>query len=385
MRLSGTPIVVAALAAVAGAAPSQSPWSLRTHPRGHVAYRAATPVQVDGKLTDPAWADTVWSSTFVDIEGPIKPQPTWPTRVKMLWDDAFFYVGAELVEPHIWATYTRHDSVIFHENDFEVFLDPEGDNREYYEFEINALGTYWDLRLPKPYRDGGKAVDGWEIPGLKAAVHLDGTINDPRDTDRSWSVELAFPWSVLKEYTQRPAPPRDGDQWRVNFSRVQWDIEPAGAGYRKLPKRPEHNWVWSPQFAIDMHRPEMWGYVQFSRHTSGVASFVPDVTWPARAWLYDVYYAQRAYRDTHKRYATTLADLNLAAPSDRNLSTGELISRSASEYTASITLTTADGRRVRWSVNQESAIFSAAISSMEGGASAPPAAGSKDPASSVKN
>ena len=348
--------------------PMQRP--LRPHPRGYVAFRAADAVQVDGRLTDPAWAQAPWSEPFIDIEGDIKPRPTWPTRVKMLWDAEFFYVGAELIEPHIWATYTKHDSVIFHENDFEVFLDADGDNREYYEFEINALGTYWDLRLPKPYRDGGKAVDGWEIPGLKSAVHLDGTLNDPRDTDRLWSVELAFPWAVLKEYTRRPAPPRDGDHWRVNFSRVQWDIEPSGAAYRKLPKRPEHNWVWSPQGAIDMHRPEMWGYVQFSTRdrvatsapsqTTSGASFVPDASWPARAWLYEVYYAQRAYRQAHKRYATTLTDLNLAGQVESGLSAPAIANASPTEFTASITLRMADGRRLRWSVNQESVISSAA-------------------------
>ena len=68
---------------------------------------------------------------------------------------------------------------------------------------INALGTGWDLLLPRPYKDGGRAVDRWEIPGLKSAVHVDGTINDPRDTDRGWSVELAFPWAVLGELARR--------------------------------------------------------------------------------------------------------------------------------------------------------------------------------------
>ena len=247
----------------------QKPLPPRQPPRSYVAFRAAGSVQVDGRLDDKAWAQTPWSDPFVDIEGDARPQPTWPTRVKMLWDDQFFYVGAELVEPHIWATYTRHDSVIFHENDFEVFVDPDGDTLEYYEFEINALGTYWDLRLPKPYRDGGKAVDSWEIPGLKSAVHLDGTLNNPRDTDRSWSVELAFPWRALKEFTAVAAPPHDGDRWRINFSRVEWDVAPAADGYAKIPNRKEHNWVWSPQGVIDMHQPEMWGYVQFSAKASG--------------------------------------------------------------------------------------------------------------------
>ena len=93
----------------------------------------------------------------------------------MLWDADYFYVGAELREPHVWGTLTAHDSVIFHDPDFEVFIDPNGDNHEYYEFEINALGTSWDLFLPKPYKDDGKPMNAWEIPGLKSAVFVDGT------------------------------------------------------------------------------------------------------------------------------------------------------------------------------------------------------------------
>ena len=52
----------------------------------------------------------------------------------------YFYVAAEMEEPHVWGTLTQHDAVIFQDNDFEVFIDPDGDNHEYYEFEINALG-----------------------------------------------------------------------------------------------------------------------------------------------------------------------------------------------------------------------------------------------------
>ena len=69
-------------------------------------------------------------------------------------------------DPHVWATITARDAVIFKDNDFEIFLDPDGDTHNYYELEVNAFGTEWDL-LFKPYHDDNKVViDSWDIPGL---------------------------------------------------------------------------------------------------------------------------------------------------------------------------------------------------------------------------
>src|SRR5580704_3640106 len=126
-------------------------------PKKYTCVRAESAIRVDGKLNDAAWKRAPWSDWFIDIRGPSLPKPRFRTRVKMLWDDNYFYVAAELAEPDVWATLTEHDSVIFHDNDFEVFLNPSGDGRNYFEFEINALNTGWDLFLPKPYREGGKA------------------------------------------------------------------------------------------------------------------------------------------------------------------------------------------------------------------------------------
>jgi hypothetical protein len=285
---------------------------LPPHPKGYVCYRAARPPRIDGRLNDAAWQQAPWTDWFVDIEGDAKPKPRFGTRVKMLWDDRYFYVGAYLEEPHVWGTLTEHDSVIFRDNDFEVFIDPDGDNHLYAEFEINALNTSWDLLLTRPYRDKGLAVNSWEIPGMKHAVHVHGTLNDPRDTDRGWTVELAFPWKVLKELTHRTdkkEAPADGDQWRVNFSRVEWRHEVVGGKYRKVKDQREDNWVWSPQGAIDMHRPERWGYVQFSAKAGADVAFRPDPAWPARAALMEIYYSQRAFEKKHQRWAKSLDEL----------------------------------------------------------------------------
>src|SRR5580698_6667390 len=127
-------------------------------PKSYDCYRTPTPIQIDGKLNDPAWKTAPWTTDFVDIEGDAKPKPRFRTRMKMLWDDQYLYIAAEIEEPHLWATLTEHDSVIFQDNDFEVFLDPDSDNQNYCELEVNALNTTWDLLLTKPYRDGGRAI-----------------------------------------------------------------------------------------------------------------------------------------------------------------------------------------------------------------------------------
>ncbi len=282
--------------------------------------RAAVPPVIDGRPDEPVWSE--WFRLDTDIQGDRLPSPRFGTDVATAWDDSFFYVAARLVEPHVWATYARRDAVIYHENDFEVFIDPDGDNHLYYELEINALGTVWDLMLVRPYRDGGPAIDAWDVAGLQSAVHVDGTLNDPSDVDAGWSVELAFPWRVLAQAAGRQTPPAPGDIWRVNFSRVQWRTQAADGGYRKVTDPatglplPEDNWVWSPQGLIAMHYPERWGELVFlapggSARDAFAGNPEHDAILLAHS-LMPVYYRQREFQAAHGRFAADAAELGLA-------------------------------------------------------------------------
>lgn len=245
-------------------------------PRTYDAVRVQRPIVVDGVLDEPSWAVVAWTDDFVDIRGG-GPAPQLRTRAKVLWDDRFLYIAAEMEESHLWATLTNRDAIVYRDNDFEVFLDPDGDGLAYFELEINALGTVLDLFLDRPYREGGKADLEWGMPGLETGVALRGTINDPADTDRGWTTELAIPWEELAPPAaavstgegKTGSAPAAGDTWKVNFSRVEWPLDIVGGAYRKgvVPSRtdphPEANWVWSPQGVIDMHIPERWGVVRF--------------------------------------------------------------------------------------------------------------------------
>jgi len=325
-------------------------------PRGYVAYRASEPITIDGKLDEKAWQAVTWTEPFVDIEGYLKPLPKFQTRVKMLWDDQYFYIGANLEEPHVWGTLTKHDAVIFQDNDFEIFIDPDGDNHEYYELEINALNTGWDLFLKKPYRDGGPAINKWEIPGLETAVHVEGTLNDSRDKDQYWSVEFAIPWKALAEYAHRPAPPRDGDQWRINFSRVEWQHKLEGDKYRRVPNTKEDNWVWSPQGVIDMHRPETWGIVQFSTRAPGTDSFRPDPANPIRDRLIDIYQAQKQFQEKNHRFADRIDKLDLLPLLSGFPAHDASLRLTAEGYEAIITFERQGAGKEDWSIRQDSKI-----------------------------
>lgn len=288
-------------------------------PRQSVCYRAPSRLTIDGKLDEAAWRATGWSEPFVDIDG--VRRPPLATRVKMLWGDEFFYFAAELEEPDIWATLKERDSVIFQDNDFELFIDPDGDTHNYYELEINAFGTVWDLMLVQPYRDGGPAIHAWDVAGLEAAVDVRGTINKPGDRDEGWSVEIAMPWRILREAAAGRSAPRAGDQWRVNFSRVQWQLDVKNDTYAKRPDPktgkplPEDNWVWSPQGAVNMHMPERWGFVQFSGENAGAGTtaFVENRNDRVKWALRRLYYRQRQYRATNGRYAADLSALGASS------------------------------------------------------------------------
>ncbi len=293
----------------------------RPDPESYVAYRTPAPIVPDGKLDEPVWEKAPWTNYFRDIEGSKKPEPWYKTRAKLLWDDNNLYIGAYLEEPHVWAKLKQRDTIIFIDNDFEVFIDPDGDTHLYYELEVNAFGTPWDLLLPKPYRDRGPAIFNWDIAGLKVGTHVDGTINNPSDEDKGWSVEIVIPLNVLKECTKGGQLPKAGDQWRMGFSRVEWrthvengtyvkDINPATG--RPFP---EENWIWSPQGRINMHMPEMWAYLQFSglEAGTGTEAFVPDSLFDLKWALRIVYYAEQEYYQKNKVYSSDLKELGLTA------------------------------------------------------------------------
>jgi len=329
-------------------------------PNNYVAQSTTGKIEIDGKASETDWAHAQWSEYHKDIEGDTKPEPLYQTRVKMLWDKNNLYIFAQLEEPHIWAYYTKHDMIVYHENDFEVFIDPDRNTHNYYEFEVNAQNNLFDLFMNKPYRNGGQANIPWNAKGFKSAVQIDGTLNNPSDTDKSWTVEMAIPFSSLTtngDFLQ----PKNGDVFKINFSRVNWQTDIIDGKYvrKKDPETnkrlPEYNWVWSPQGVINMHYPERWSMVQFSEKpvTAEKEIFQLPVEEKFSKYLWLIYYKQLVFTREVGVYAPTLKRLNLPETGTDNGNSYQIkLETGTRKYKA--TLETESGLKV--SINQSGLI-----------------------------
>ena len=248
------------IAVLAALVPLMAAAQQKSLPRVYDVQRTTGKIKIDGRLNEADWQKAASTCDFVDIRGEEYPAPAKKTSVKMLWDDDYLYIGATLEEDDITGDIKKRDAVIWHNNDFEVFLDPFCDGRLYFELEINALGTVMDLMMTEPYSKGGKFILDWDCKGLKSAVRCDGSLNKSGDTDRAWYVEMAVPLSSLRrEFSSA----RKNKVWRINFSRVEWMVKDG----------PEENWVWSPTGKVDIHVPECWGYLRFCK--DGVTPALP--------------------------------------------------------------------------------------------------------------
>lgn len=278
---------------------------LQKPPNLYAIPKTNNPLTIDGRDDEKVWKNIPWSESFIDIEGEQKAKPLYDTKIKMLWDEQYLYIYARLEEPHIWGDITQHDAIIYHNNDFEVFLKPYENQSTYYEIEVNSMNTIMDLLMNKPYNIGGEAMLHWDTKGLKSAIHIEGTNNLPKDKDQYWAIEIAIPFTSIQKFG-RKAHPITGEYWRLNFSRVQWQHDITNGKYSRKKVNgkliPEDNWVWSPIGLVNMHYPQRWGYVQFIDEDSKPLQYPSSYNIERFTW--NIFYLQKIFRQQHKKYSS---------------------------------------------------------------------------------
>lgn len=282
-------------------------------PRSYTILKTSQTINIDGKDDDGAWSKAPWSEPMVDIEGKAEKKPSTSTRFKLLWDNENLYVYCRFDEEHIWANLKEHDQSIFQDNALEMFIDPDGDTHNYMEFQINAFNAIWDLMLNKPPRNGGPSVTDWDIKGLKKAVYIDGTLNNPADKDKFWGIELAVPLRTFR-YGGNASMPKVGSTWKLNITRVQREVDIKDGAYVKRngpngrPMQPAY-YCWSPPGIINFHYPERWGIVRFADESETNMNFVNNEVEQLKLNVWKYYYLQQDYRAKNGKYATNFDQL----------------------------------------------------------------------------
>ena len=280
-------LFVASLVSFAAALAQESGWKFPcavTNIATYTALRATGLIHIDGKLDEPAWRSAPASPRFVDII--TGKTVIHDTRAAVVWDEQYLYVSYRVEEPFVHAKFTNHNDFIYKDNDVEFFIaGPDA----YYEFGINAFNTCYEVFFvwEEAYeRSGLSRLSDFErsklvpfngvgftnhsrglrlgnfnhtFPGMKTAVHVDGTINNDADRDRGWTVELAFPWNGMKWLATdgRALPPKQGDVWRMDFSRFNTYKEAP-------PAKDSGGWFWTPHGVWDSRIPECFAHITFS-------------------------------------------------------------------------------------------------------------------------
>jgi hypothetical protein len=187
-------------------------------------------ITIDGKGNEPEWGVAASTGPFVDV-GTGKPNTVLPVNgsAKLLWDDKNLYVLFQVDEADFYTGFTDAKSQpgdftvagqpkLWTKDTVEMMVDPDpsGDNKDYYELQINPQNKVFKsqfdtLQQPNGGPNGPFGHEDWD-PKLKSAVQIqkgsDGKVT-------GYSVEVAIPWSAYSKAASHP--PNPSEVWRINF------------------------------------------------------------------------------------------------------------------------------------------------------------------------
>jgi hypothetical protein len=151
-----------------------------------VARRTSGEVHVDGRLDEAEWKGAPAFSEFLESFPRPGVPASFPTEVRVLYDDATLYVGITCSDPQpaaIVRQLARRDSDPSADR-VEIALDSGGGGGTAFVFSVNAAGV---LRDELVYGDVN-TTESWDAV-WDAAVAIDG---------KGWSTELAIPFRQLR-------------------------------------------------------------------------------------------------------------------------------------------------------------------------------------------
>jgi hypothetical protein len=209
---------------------------------------ATNPIRVNGILDEAAWENAQPIKDFAVFWQ--KRKPATATTAWLLWDNHYLYFAAEMEDHDLFANVEERNGMTWEDDVFELFFKPSTEKLAYYEFQVNARNTPLELYLPSRGAGGYRRFASLSKLGMESAVKLRGTLNNPDDRDKGWTVEGRIPWTAFKPTGGRPKP---GEKWRFALCRYDYSVT--------LP-RPELSSS-APLTVSDFHRYEDYSELTF--------------------------------------------------------------------------------------------------------------------------
>lgn len=220
-----------------------------------VRLKDTEPVTVDGKLDEPFWANARWTPPFTAPNGSDQAVPV--VKAAFFWTPSTLYVGVKAEDNDVWTDFTERDSNTWEQEVIELFVDADGDRKDYLELQVTPANVVFDARFEAHRSDLTKAR-AWNMPGFQTAAFVDGTLNARDDQDKGYSIEMAIPVAEVPGAPHSPAQP--GDTWRVNLFR--WDLPKGGKQIAS---------AFSPPIVPDFHALDRFGRLNFVDPSQPVA------------------------------------------------------------------------------------------------------------------
>jgi len=145
-------------------------------------------IKIDGRLNEAAWEKAMLLKDFYQFEPKYGEKASFPTKVKVIYDNHSIYFGFECEDPEpelITAKITKRDGGLDKDDGIVIMLDTFLDKNNCYLFSVNPLGTQMDGKIA----DNGRTNDfNWDETWYsECLIHKNG-----------WTAEIEIPFKSLK-------------------------------------------------------------------------------------------------------------------------------------------------------------------------------------------
>ncbi|MHB9137820.1 MAG: carbohydrate-binding family 9-like protein [Victivallaceae bacterium] len=196
-----------------------------------IAKYTSEPVKIDGKLDEGAWAKAPAYSLALPLKAyssqPESMQKTVGTdlrekaSVKLLWDDNYLYVGAQLEDSDVMNEGKEDQGHLYTTGDLlEIFLKPAAESY-YWEIYGSPNNKKTWFFFPSRGRIVFPACASYLPKDLQAAASVDGTLNNFNDKDKGFTIEMAIP---VKELTAYGAKFDNSANWTILMARYNYSV-----------------------------------------------------------------------------------------------------------------------------------------------------------------